>query len=53
MTALETLRTNLLRLNVGLEQPDGLTLALERAMELGAQIDAELHGRDEVRKLLS
>jgi serine/threonine-protein kinase len=52
ITALETIRTDLLRLSVGLGAPDGLTIALERATELSAAIDAELHGQDRVRKLL-
>lgn len=50
--ALEQLRTDLLRLSAGLLASDGLSLALEMAGELSASIDAELHGADEVRKLL-
>lgn len=52
-SALEQLRTDLLRLNAGLIQADGLTFDLEKAQELGAAIDAELHGHDEVRRLLA
>lgn len=52
LTGLETLRTDLLRMSVGLGAADGLTLALEKAQELGAVIDAELHGQAEVKKLL-
>ncbi len=49
--ALERLRTDLLRLSAGLIAADGITAEIEKAQELSAAIDAELHGRDEVRQL--
>ena len=51
VSALEQVRTDLLRLGAGLIQADGITAELEKAQELSAAIDAELHGLDAVREL--
>jgi hypothetical protein len=48
VSALERLRTDLLRLGAGLIAADGITAELEKAQQLSAAIDAELQGLDEV-----
>jgi hypothetical protein len=51
VSALERVRTDLLRLSAGLIAADGITAELEKAQQLSAAIDAELHGLDAVRQL--
>jgi hypothetical protein len=53
VSALEGIRTDLLRLGAGLIAADGITAELEKAQELSAAIDAELHGLDEVRRIVA
>jgi hypothetical protein len=50
-SALDLLRLAVLRLGAGVAASEGITAEVERAKELSAAIDAELHGRDEVRRL--
>lgn len=45
--------TDLLRLGTGLVATDGITAELERARELSQAIEAELHARDEIRRIAS
>jgi hypothetical protein len=52
VAALENLRVAMLRVNAGAASIDDLTLQLERAQEVGDRIDAELLGREDVKKLL-
>jgi len=52
VAALDVVRVDLLRISAGLAAPDGLTDAVSKARELSAAIDAELHGQDEVRRLV-
>jgi predicted Ser/Thr protein kinase len=53
VAALEMIRLDLLKLETGTGSPDDLTADLEKARELGEAVDAELHGRDEVARLLA
>jgi hypothetical protein len=52
VTALENIRTDLLRLGAGLIGANGITAELERAREISLAIDAELAAREEVAQLL-
>jgi len=52
VAALENLRLDLLRLHVGTASPADITAHLDEARRIGERIDAELAGRDEVRRLL-
>ncbi|MES2179724.1 MAG: serine/threonine-protein kinase [Gemmatimonadota bacterium] len=51
--ALEVLRTDCLRLGAGLIAAEGVTAELDRVRELSTIIDAELHGIDESRRIVS
>ena len=50
--ALENVRLGLLRLRAGIGSVEGLTADLERAEEVGREIDAELRARKEVEEVL-
>jgi serine/threonine-protein kinase len=52
VAALENVRLGLLKVQAGMATMDDLTADLERAREIGVQIDAELAGRREVKELL-
>jgi hypothetical protein len=52
VTALENIRTDLLRLGAGLIGANGITAELERAREISLAIDAELAAREEVAQML-
>lgn len=53
ITALETLRLNLLRLGAGISDAESITDDLARALELSRAVSAELAGVDQVRQLLA
>ncbi len=53
ITALETLRLNLLRLGTGIREEERITDDLERALELSRSVSAELAAVDQVRQLLA
>jgi len=52
VAALENLRLDLLRLHAGTGTVEDLTEHVRRAQEMGEEIDAELEGHREVRRLL-
>ncbi len=52
VAALENVRLGLLRVQAGVATMEDLTTDLERAREIGEQIDAELAARREIRELL-
>ena len=52
VSALEQVRTDLLRLGAGLIAADGITAELEKAHELSAAVDAELTGIDQVQQIV-
>jgi hypothetical protein len=51
LTALDTIRLDLVRLRVGLMTEDELTVDLEMVRTLGREVDALLFGRQEVTSL--
>ena len=53
VTALETVRLDLLRLRMGSAGMQTITAALDAAEQIGRRVDAELRGRAEVETLLS
>ena len=53
VTALETLRLNLLRMHAGVGTVEGVTTELEAAREVSAAIARLAEGRKEVEKLLA
>ena len=53
VAALENIRLDLMRLDVGIGSADQLTADLERAREVGAAIDAQVYAIAEVEKLVA
>ncbi len=53
VAALENIRLDLLRLDAGSGTPDDLTADLEKARAISDAVDAELHGRAEVARILA
>jgi eukaryotic-like serine/threonine-protein kinase len=53
VSAIESVRLDLLRLQVGVGSPDDLTADLERARDIARAIDSELSSRDEVERVLT
>lgn len=52
VAALETIRLDVLRLHAGAGSPDGLTADIERAQEIGREVDAEVAGWSEVEAVV-